>query len=338
MKFLIPTRVLGCLALAGAMMASSAPGASAQSAALTPITMAVSSTTLAYGGLRIAQQAGLFQKNGLDPKVIVMDSGNAAITAVLAGSAEFSAAGPGEVLAAKVRGQNMVILANMYRGLSGSLVLSKATAAKLALPANASVEQKLKVLNGLTIASPSATSAYTHPVKSAAEAVKANIKFIYMAQPAMVAALRVGAVQGMIAGAPFSLMPISDGSGVLWLSGPKGDLPPSVLPASSACLQTSETYAKAHPKIIKEIHKVFADLSQVIKQHPEQAKAMLGKGYPDLDPAALAAIFEEDGQNWAQPVMTEADIRQEIAIQMSSGSLQNADQVAPASILLMPER
>ncbi len=64
-------------------------------AATTPLTIAVSSSSLAYGSLKIAQQAGLFQKNGIDPKVIVMESGNAAITAVVAGSAAFSGAGAG---------------------------------------------------------------------------------------------------------------------------------------------------------------------------------------------------------------------------------------------------
>ena len=50
--------------------------------AATQITLAVSSNTLAYGGLRIAEGAGLFSRNGLEPRIIVMESGNAAISAV----------------------------------------------------------------------------------------------------------------------------------------------------------------------------------------------------------------------------------------------------------------
>ena len=90
-----------------------------------------------------------------------MESGNAAISAVVAGSAVFSGAGASEVLAARVRGVDIVIVANIYRGLSGSVVLAKSVAAKLGVSPTAPVEQRLHALDGLAIASPSATSAYT---------------------------------------------------------------------------------------------------------------------------------------------------------------------------------
>jgi ABC-type nitrate/sulfonate/bicarbonate transport system substrate-binding protein len=301
---------------------------------LVPVTLAVSSSTLAYGGLRIAEQAGLFQKNGLQPKIIVMESGNAAITAVLSGSAEFSGAGPGEVLAARVRGQKMLIVVNCYRGLSGSLVLSKAVAAKLGDAAKGSIEQRVKALDGLTIAEPSATSAYLHPFRSAAESQQATIHFVYMTQPAMVAALQAGVIQGMVAGAPFSQSAIANGSGVLWISGPKAELPASVLPTSSACLQTSEAYAAAHPDTIKRLLAVFADLQALISQHPADAKAALAKGYPQLNSATIDDVFQTEAPNWTRPIMTAADIRQEIAIQKSSGALLGVEKVDPVSVLL----
>ena len=60
--------------------------------------------------------------------------------------------------AARARGQNVVIVGNFYRGLSASVVLSKTVADKLNVTANAPVQQRLRALDGLTIASPSATS------------------------------------------------------------------------------------------------------------------------------------------------------------------------------------
>ncbi len=305
-------------------------------AALVPVTIAVSSTSLAYGGLQIAEKAGLFEKNGIGPKIIVMDSGNAAMTAVLGGSADFSSAGPGEVLAARVRGQKMVIVANVYRGLSGSLVLAKSAADKLG-GADAAIEQKLKALNGLTIATPSATSAYTHPYKSAAEALRAQPHFVYMAQPAMVTALQAGAIQGLIAGAPFSTAAVASGAGVLWISGPKGELPAADQPASSACLQTSEAYAAKHPDIVAKLQATFASLAGFMRQDPDKAQHFLADAYPQLDAATIKTVFKDDGPNWTRPIMTEDDIRREIAIQASSGSLQGVEAIQPGSILLMPQ-
>ncbi len=324
------------IAFAGLAVIGLSPAASAQSV---PVTIAVSSSSLAYGGLQIAIQDGLFQKNGLEPKVIVMDSGNAAISAVVAGSAVFSGAGVSEVLAARTRGVGIVIAANIYRGLSGSLVLAKSVAAKLAVAPSAPVEQRLHALDGLSIASPSATSAYTVPYRGAALAAGAKINFVYMTQPAMVAALQAGAVQGISAGAPFSLTPVLKGDGVLWISGPRGELPPAYQLTSSACLQTSLDYAKAHPDTIRQLRAVFDDLAELIKTDPDTAKSLLGKAYPQLTPQLLDAAFAESAPNWAQPRMTPDDIRQEIKVQVGAGMLPGVEKQDPqAALLPWPER
>jgi ABC-type nitrate/sulfonate/bicarbonate transport system substrate-binding protein len=301
------------------------------------VTLAVSSSSLAYGGLQIALESGLFQKHGLVPRLIVMSSGNAAIAAVISNSANFSGAGAGEVLAARVRGQDVVIVSNIYHGLSGSVVLAKSVAEKLSVHSNAPVEDRLKALDGLVVAAPSATSAYLTPLKSAAEAVGSHPKFVYMTQPAMVAALQTGAIQGISAGAPFSLTPVVKGFGVLWISGPKGELPAAARPTSSACLQTSAAYARAHPEIMREMHAVFAETAKLIRDDPDKARALLAKAYPTLDPELLAAAFAESAANWSEPDMTVADIRQEISIQVNAKALPGVDKLDPAAALYVPE-
>jgi ABC-type nitrate/sulfonate/bicarbonate transport system substrate-binding protein len=301
---------------------------------LAPVTLTVSSASLAYGGLRIAERSGLFQKNGLQPRIIISESGNAAITAMLSGSADLSGAGPSEVLAARVRGQQILLFVNLYRGIAGSLVLSKAMAAKFADAAKGTVQQRAKALDGLTIAEPSATSAYMHPIRSAAEAQNAKIRFVYMTQPAMVAALQAGVIDGFVAGSPFSLAAITNGTGVMWIDGPKADLPAALLPTSSACLQTTEAYAKAHPDIIRRLSAVFTDLQVLVRDHPDDAKAALAKAYSQLDAPTIDTIFAAEAPNWTRPVFSVADIRQEIAIQVSSGALHGVEQIDPASVIL----
>jgi ABC-type nitrate/sulfonate/bicarbonate transport system substrate-binding protein len=332
-----PHRIVHALAVGGALLGLTMASGAASAEEGKPVTLTVSSNSLAYGGLKIAQQAGLFEKNGIALKVIVSNSGNAATTALVAGSADFSGSGTSEVLAARVRGQDIVIVSNIFRGLSGSLVLARPVADKLGPKATASTEAKLKALDGLTIATPSPTSAYTHPVKSAAEALKVKIKFVYMSQPAMVAALKTGAIQGFVGAAPYSLTPVTDGSGVMWLSGPKGELPAEVLPTSSACLQGSAKYVDSHPDIVKRMQAAFFDLKALIEKEPAKAKAALAKAYPKLKPSEIDAIFEEDSGSWTRPIMTPADIKQEIHIQASSGSLAGVEKLDPAAVLRMPK-
>jgi len=299
----------------------------------TPITIALSSNAFPYGGLFIAEKAGIFAKHGLQPKIVVMDSGNAAMTALIAGSAQFSASGPGEVLAARARGQNVVIVGNFYRGLSASVILSKAVADKLNVSASAPIKERLRALDGLTIAAPSATSAYLHPVKAAAEEVGAKVKFVYMAQPAMVAALQSGAIQGMIAASPYAGVPVAKGAGVAWISGPNGEFPASVQPSSSACLQTSEQFATANPQVIAKMRAVLSDLAQYIKDKPDEAKRNLAAAYPQVDSAAIDQAFAQDAGNWARPELTEADIQQEIRILAATGLVAGVTNIKPSAVL-----
>lgn len=319
----------------GAILAMPVVHAGAQGA-LSEISITNSSSGLPYGGLRMAQQAGLFEKNGLKIRLIVSESGNAATTALLAGSVEMSGAGPSEAIVARARGQNIVIVGNLYRGLSGSLVLAKPVVEKLGIGPDAPVEQRLKALEGLTIASPSATSAYTGPVKNSAADLNVKPKLVYMAQPAMPAALETGAIQGMIGAAPFSTVPVVKGTGVLWISGPKAQFPAKHMPTSSACLHTTEAYATANPDVIRKIQALLADISAFIKQKPAEAKANLGKAYPSFDAPTLDNVFEQDADNWTRPIFTIADMEQERRILEETQSVPGLDKLDFVKLLRMP--
>jgi ABC-type nitrate/sulfonate/bicarbonate transport system substrate-binding protein len=315
------------IALAGAR-----PWHPAAQSAPTPVTIALSSNALLYGGLFIAEKAGLFTQQGIAPKLVVMDSGNAAMTALLSRSAQFSASGPGEVLTARSRGQQVVIVGNFYRGFSASVVLAKAAADKSRILPGAPVTDRLRALNGLIVAAPSATSAYLHPIKRAAEDTGAKPRFVYMSQPAMVAALQSGAIQAMIAAAPYSSTAVARG-GVDWIDGPRGDLPTSVQPRSSGCLQTTEQYATANPAVIAKMRALLTSLAQYIKDQPGDAKRYLQQVYPQLLPAALDQAFSQNLQNWTQPTMNEADIEQEIRILSATGLVAGVANIKPAAAL-----
>jgi ABC-type nitrate/sulfonate/bicarbonate transport system substrate-binding protein len=288
---------------------------------LVDVSIAMSSSGLPFGGLRIAENSGLFAKYGFKPRLIVSESGNAATTALLARSVDFAGSGPSEALTARARGRDIIVVGNLYRGLSGSLVLAKSVIEKLGVKSDAPVADRLKALDGLTIATPSATSAYTGPVKNGAAQVGAKPKLIYMAQPAMPAALETGAIQGMIGAAPFSIAPVVKGSGAVWISGPRAQFPAQYMPSSSACLQTSEAYAKANPDIVRKLQALLAELAVFIRQKPAEAKQALGKAYSTFDAATLDSVFEEDSENWSQPILTEADMEQERKILQDTQSV-----------------
>ncbi len=297
--------------------------------------IAVSSTSFVLGGERIGEQAKLFQAHGLQPRVTVMDSGNAAMSALIGGSVHLAVVGPPEVLVARARGQDIVIVANLYQGLAGSLVLNKAAAGKLGkVTPSSPVAERLAALNGLTVAVPSATSSLLGPFRDATAAVGAKPKFTYIAQGAMPSALESGAVDGIIASYPFAGVPLLRGTGVLWVNGPGGELPAAASPSSSSCLVTTTAYAGANAAVIAQIQGVFADIATYIADKPGPAKAGLAAAYPTLSAAEIDLAFDQQWRNWTRPVLTEADMRQEMKLLGNSGSAPNLDSVTPAGTLL----
>ncbi len=320
----------------GSALAVAAGHAHAQQT-LRDITIPISSFSFATGGLRIAVALGLFAKNGLNAKVVAMDSANAATSALIAGSVDVVASGPGELVAAQSRGHPVVLIVDVYRGFGASLVLAKTAAAQTGVDPAAPAAQRIKALDGLIVASASVTSSYTVSFKGAADAVGAKIRFVYMAQPAMAAALENGAVQGMIASAPFWGVPVARGAGVLWLSGPKAELPADNMPASTESIQAMRPFAEANPKLMQQLIASIRDLGAMIVAKPDVVKAAAAKLYPDVDAATMDVLFAAEANNWNTRPMTPADMQHEIDFIRSGGaSLPGLDRLDPAQLLYTP--
>jgi ABC-type nitrate/sulfonate/bicarbonate transport system substrate-binding protein len=325
-------RAMGQCLIAIAVMGLAAP---AGAATLQEIQIGLGSASFATVAARIAGELGLFEKYGLGAKFIVMDSASSATTALIAASVAGAVSGPGELVVAQARGQKVVVVANTYAGLSGSLVLAKSVVDRLGVSPSAPVAARLKALEGLTIGVPSATGAYTVAFRSASRDVGANVRFAYMAQPAMVAALESGAIQGYVGGAPFWALPVVKGTGVLWISGPKAELPAANMPDSSSNLQIMRKYADAHPEIARALAAAFDDLGKALDSEPARVKAIVAKLYPDLDAQTLDLLFAAESPAWKTKAPNEAAMKREIAfVKLSGVPLPEADALDPAAMFL----
>ena len=217
------------------------------------------------------------------------------------------------------------------------MVLANSVVEKLGVSPNAPMMTKHKVLDGLTIAGPSPTSAYVISYRNAALSAGANIHFTFMSQPAMVAALSSGAVQGYIGGAPFWAIPVIKNYGTRWLSGPKGELPPECLPATTQILLMLRSAAEANRDLVKNIATVFIELGQAVIDRPAVVKAMIGKLYPDMDAAMLDLLFATESGAWKpQPISLEG-VKHDIAFVKSDASAPpGIDSFDPASLFFTP--
>jgi ABC-type nitrate/sulfonate/bicarbonate transport system substrate-binding protein len=298
--------------MAGAAALTLAGKASAQT--LTEVKIGLSSTSLTVVAPRLAAELGLFEKHGIAAKFVVLESANAAATALISGSVQAATVGTTEIVFAQSRGQKMLATTIIYSGPSGVLVLAKSVAEKLGLPVSAPVSARLKAVDGLLIAAPSPTAVYAAIYRSATKSVGAAPRFTYMSQPAMVAALASGAIQGFIGGAPFWAVSVAKGQGVDWVSAPKGQLPEENTPASTALIAMMGGYVSANPQVVKNFNAAFADL--------------------DTDAATLDLLFAAEASAWNAPPVSLRAIRRDIDFMKSDGT--QVPDVDPAGLVITP--
>ena len=301
------------------------------------VSIGMASSSLPGGVARIAKEMGLYEKHGLDARVIPMDSGSVAMAGLISGSIDFSTTAGSDVVVAQARGQDIVPVMRLYGGFSAVVVLSKDAAGRLNVSPNAPVTERLKALNGLVIASPAATSSFTLALKPSAEAAGAQIRLTYMAQSAMVAALENGAIQGFIASAPFYAFPVLRKIGVPWINGPKGEFPKTYLPATASGLATKRTFASSNPDVIKRMREVFVDFEKSVKEKPADVKAAIARLFPSLDEATLEFLYESESASFIANLPTAEDMTREIEFVKASGeNVPNLDKLNAAAMLLPP--
>ena len=315
-----------------------APAVKAQ-APLRELPIAIASTSFATAPARAAVEMGCFARNGLKVTMPVLDNASTVTSGLIAGSLQVTLGGSAEQVAAVSRGQPVVALTNVYWGQSGTLILAKDVANKSGVSATAPVRERYKVLEDLPIASASATSSFTVSFKGAAETAGVKLKFVYMAQPAMISALETGAIKGYIASAPIWGPSVVSGRGVEWISAPKGDLPDENMPRASTAFQAMRPFAEANPDLMRQVINSYRDFSNILDKDPKQVRAAFGKIYPDVDPAAMDILFNAEYRAWKMRDVTVADMQHEVDFVKTSGAaLPGLDKIDAASMLYVPPK
>ena len=299
------------------------------------ITIGLASGSLPSAAPRIAQQMGLFEKHGLDPKITQMDDSSVATMALISGSIDFSVTAPSDVIISQARGQQLVAVATIYGGYSPVLVLSKSVAEQTGVSPTAPVIDRLRALNGLLIASTSAISNFTLGLKCATGTAGSTVRLTYMSQPAMVAALETGAVQGFMNAAPYYAVSALKGTGVIWVSGPRGEFPPGCATTYAATLNTSRRYAEVNPEVIRRVKAVFAEFADSVRHRPEDVKSAIAALFPDMSRSTIDLVFESEASGYAAAPPTAEGIAREIAfVRMGGVTIPGLDRLDPARLII----
>src|ERR1700742_3079108 len=312
----------GSTASSGSSAAASG-ASSTKSLGTVTLVMGSKSSSMALGF--IADQGGLFTKNGLNVKLVYAGTGALATAAMIANSAKFTIDGGQGLFAAQATGES---------GLGTQLVLTPAAAKKAGLGANATTAEKVKALNGLTIASASASSSWTAPGNKAASTEGAKIKWTYISETAMASAMKVGNIDGLVAAPPWTTQVLFNKTADLWLDGPPGSFPGGFATSSygDPVVATKKSYADAHPAIVKAFTKSILQASQLAVSDPAKAAGYVKQvAYPTMSQAEFNQIWASTLPLLKSPQLTLASLKTTLAL---DGDPQlDASALYPSSIL-----
>ena len=144
---------------------------------------------------------------------------------------------------------------------------------------------------------------------------------------AMWAAFQSKQIDGMSNSPPWPLKPVVDGLSVVIASGPNGDPPNAINVAYTVILAKPETCQK-RKAVCAAMGQVMKEAVAYIHTHPAEVIAILGKKFPNLEPALIAAAFEEIRKSTPKvPIVTKEALDNADDFNVEAGMMKAADKL-----------
>ncbi|OAK61427.1 hypothetical protein A3K87_21105 [Variovorax paradoxus] len=275
------------------IMTLAAATATAQPAKVKLVLPALS---ILFAPVYLAEDAGYFKNAGVDVELSQL-AGPAALNALIGGSGDFTTIAGLVQLRAAQRGQKTLAIAGLQENATTEIVLSAATAERLA--AAKTPIDRTRALKGLTLAVDAANGlphAYLRFVaRQAGLDADRDIRLVFIAPPGMGAALEKKEVDGFVFSSPFTLEAVRRGA-TLWISGPRGDFP-DVNPTTYNVLVARDGFCTSAAETCRNMVTALNKSLALISNEPQKALALLTKRFDKMDPELLKQAFESFQRN-----------------------------------------
>jgi NitT/TauT family transport system substrate-binding protein len=289
---------------------------------LEPVTMANPVVSLSFSIGYVADELGLWAKHGLSVKTLEI-SGVGALNAVISGSADFAQPSGPSFTRAAAKGQRLLAIVMTTDRVSAQAVLRKGLAA--GFDPKAPLAERAKFLRGRTIAVESINSvihAYALLMAHIGGYDPADIRIAVMQPPNMIAAFDTNQIDGFVMAPPWTQIPVLAGTAVMIASGPDGD-PASLAPFANTILVTRPETCEKRPSVCAAMGRSFAEAAGFIKDHPDQALALVQGRFKTLDPKLLAASYEVTRSIMpVPPAVTKAALENDERLNVEAGLMQ----------------
>jgi NitT/TauT family transport system substrate-binding protein len=286
-----PRSFLAAPIIAAVMLASPAQ------AEVEKTTVALPAIALIFSSVYIAEDAGIFQKEGLEVKQQVI-TGIAAANAVISGSIDFSSSSGVTITRAAARHQPLIAIAGTFDRSGFWVVLSKKVADERHFDAKAPLAERAKLMKGLRLAV-GAINAIPHAYLKTIAKIggldgEKDIVVAGMSPPDQVGALERGAIDGFSGGPPVMDEVVLKGDAVVLANGTTGAAvdPPWLSHVAANVILTRPQFCADHRSICVKMGHAMVEASKFMHEHPKEAMALLGKRLNIKDPKVLASAYE----------------------------------------------
>jgi len=272
-------------------------GGPARAADLEQTSIALPAIALIFSSVYIAQDAGIFKKEGLEVKEQVI-TGIAAANAVISGSIDFSSSSGVTITRAAARHQSLIAIANTMDHSGFWVVISKKAADERHFDAKAPLAERAKLMKGLRFAV-GAINAIPHAYLKLIAKIggldgEKDIVVAGMSPPDQVGALERNAIDGFSGGPPVLDEVLLKNEAVILANGTTGDPvdPPWLAPVAANVILTRPQFCADHKSICMKMGQSMVEASKFMHEHPQDAMQLLAKRVNVTDPKILASAYQ----------------------------------------------
>jgi NitT/TauT family transport system substrate-binding protein len=293
------------------------------------VVLAVPNVALTFAPGYLAEDLGLFAKQGLNLKSVVI-SGIGSANAVISGSADFAQISGATLTRAAARGQRMLAIVSTLNRPTIQIVLRKEIAAAAGFDPKSPLDKRAQVMRGRTIAVDSINSvihAYVLLVARRSGYSADDIRIAPMVPTNAIAAFQTRQVDGFAMSMPWPLQPVLDGSAVVIASGSDGD-PADMYPfGHNVFVAKPETCEKRKSACVK-LGRAMTEAMTLMLDRPDDALVPLKKRFASFDEKLLAAGFAEIRKGAPRPpAVTKADLENAELFNIGAGLLKPEEKL-----------
>jgi len=226
----------------------------------------------------VARDAGLWQKYGVDPRVVLFDAGSLMAQAMLSGDVKISISSGPAVIAARSQGADTIIVAACVNTLPYSIVAAKGITQWSQL--------KGKKIAISRLGSGTDTAVRLVLKKYGLDAAR-DVTIVQLGtQPSRFQALSAGVIDATIISPPLDITAKKQGYQILVNIAELG------IPYPQQVIETTDRFVRENPQTVKNFLKGFIKGVHYAATYKEETKKIITKYLKTVDPEIVEATYQ----------------------------------------------